>query len=112
MNRCEAFLNRRALAGHAYQPDLQRARRCSQNADVRQVRARKLTMLAKSIEYGFTHVQAVDKVTDIASWQAVVPQGWPIYSVICEHERCRFSPRTPHLYPSELVLCAHKTRRA
>lgn len=50
-------------------------------------------MLAKSSDYGFTHVQAVDKVTDIASWQAAVSQGWPIYSVFCEHERCRFSSR-------------------
>jgi hypothetical protein len=64
-----------------------------QNADVRRVHAYKLTMLAKSSEYGFTHVQAVDKVTDIASWQVVVSQGWPIYSVFCDHERCRFSPR-------------------
>lgn len=46
-------------------------------------------------------------MTDIASWQAVVSQGWLIYSVFCEQERCRFNPPTPTPSPPlNLVLRA------
>ena len=58
------------------------------------VRAGILTKAAESVRRDFTRAFSMDKVTDIASWQAVVSQGWPIYSVFCEHERCRFSPRS------------------
>jgi len=37
--------------------------------------ARSLAILAKSTGHGFTHALAVDNVTGIASWQAVVSQG-------------------------------------
>lgn len=56
------------------------------------VRAGILTKAAESVRRGFTHAFPMDKVMHIASWQAAVSQGWPTYSVFCDHERCRFSP--------------------
>lgn len=87
--------------GHAYQLGLHRAWRCCKNTHVQGLRTSQLTDPKKTARHCFTHALPVDKVTDIASWQAVVSHGWSIYSVFCEQERCRFNPRTPHPPPTE-----------
>ncbi len=70
-----------------------------------------MTILAKSTEHGFTRVQTMDTVTDIASWQAVVSQGRPILSVSAI-TNAAVSALAPHLYPTKSVLRALEVRSA
>lgn len=67
-------------------------------------------MLAKGIEYGFTHALAVDKVTDIASWQAGISPGWPIYSILWGTDAAVSAFELRTCTPLNLVLCALNMR--